>query len=67
MPRDCYTFEQAAHRLGIDRHRIRRDYILTGRLGIVYLDGKPKIPAFEIENFLKSNTKYYSLMNKKGA
>lgn len=68
MPRDAYTFEQAAHRLGIDRHRIKPDYVLTGRLGIVMVDGQMKIPNYEIENFLKSNTKYYNpLQIKKGA
>ena len=66
-PRDCYTLQQAAHRLGISRNRIRRDYILTGRLGFVMVDGQMKIPNYEIENFLKSNTKYYNVLIKKGA
>jgi len=35
MPRDAYTFQQAAHRLGIDPLRIRRDYILTGQFGFL--------------------------------
>ena len=66
-PRDCYTFQQVGHRLGIDSHRVRRDYILTGRLGFVMLDGQMKIPSYELENFLKSNTKYYNpLKLKKG-
>ena len=67
-PRDCYTLEQAAHRLGIDRHRIKPDYVFTGRIGFVMMDGQLKIPNYEIENFLKSNTKYCNPLSiKKGA
>ncbi|MCH7963729.1 MAG: helix-turn-helix domain-containing protein [Bacteroidetes bacterium] len=65
MPRDVYTYEQAAHRLGISKNRVRRDYILTGRLDIVMIDGQMKIPNYAIENYLKSNTKYYAEVIKK--
>lgn len=67
MPRGAYTFEQAAHRLGISKNRIKQDYILTGRLGVVIIDGQVKIPDNEIENFLKRNTKYSNPLINNGA
>ena len=58
--RDLYSIEQAAHRLGVSRARIKPDLIATGLLGVVIINGKMKVPKCEIESFVKSNTKYVS-------
>ncbi|MCH7963730.1 MAG: hypothetical protein IH852_07310 [Bacteroidetes bacterium] len=52
MPRDAYTYTQAAHKLGVGRNRIWLDYIKTGKLGIIRMDESWKITSYELENYL---------------
>ena len=59
LPKDLYLLGEAAQRLSVSPNRIWRDFVLTGKLGVVKDGQRWKVPAEEISKYIAENKLYY--------
>jgi len=58
------SMRQAARRLGISRTRTLPDLIRDRRIRTVTVNGRPKVPAHEVERIEREGTASFSVANK---